>query len=528
MYALSRRVRLLLHALDGFVLAAVGSLVLLHIMPRALALGGFWSIAAGAIGLAVPALLEPLIFSRRAQTGHGPKGWAIAIGLLGLLSHTLIDGAAIGSERHPGALSWAIVLHRLPAGILVWWLVRPAFGLKRAWLMLSALILATIGGFLLGQRFDVLEERSLAVFEAFVAGALLHVLLSHGPELHGEHVPHNRVAELLGGALGVLMVALVPEASGHAHAQSLAGATTTDLLRLSYVIALPMIVGFALAGVVATLRSSADRRGLLAALLRPVGAGRAARELAATGDLLALAATPLLSLPAILVSLVLLGSVFTVLRFGLAVVASLAVTAIVGRAAPASVDPPPSVEPATTALRLGFVQLMDESAAWILFGAAVAVLAGDAKLAIPALVSVPAAALLALVPFVCATGATPLAAALIAAGLSPGSALAFLITGPMVHATSLAAIRERFGRPSAVRFALAALGTATLLGIIVDLALPALRPSALSFDLGGSVDRAAAICLLTLIAAALVRLGPRGFVQHMFRPSVSEHEHHHD
>src|SRR5688572_32373494 len=125
MYALSRRVRFLLHALDGFVLTAVGSLVLLHIAPRALALGGFWSLALGSIGLALPALFERMVFGRSA------KGWAIVLGLLGLVSHTLIDGAAIGSEKEASALSWAIVMHRLPAGILVWWLVRPAFGLKK-------------------------------------------------------------------------------------------------------------------------------------------------------------------------------------------------------------------------------------------------------------------------------------------------------------------------------------------------------------------------------------------------------------
>ena len=91
MYALSRRVRLLLSALDGFVLTAVGSLVLLHIAPRALALGGFWSLALGAIGLALPALFELMVLGQRA------RGWAIGLGLLGLASLTLIDGAALGA-----------------------------------------------------------------------------------------------------------------------------------------------------------------------------------------------------------------------------------------------------------------------------------------------------------------------------------------------------------------------------------------------------------------------------------------------
>ena len=40
--------------------------------------------------------------------------------------------------------------------------------------------------------------------------------------------------------------------------------------------------------------------------------------------------------------------------------------------------------------------------------------------------------------YVCASGATPLAAALIAAGVSPGAGIAFLLSGPATNITTSA------------------------------------------------------------------------------------------
>jgi len=48
--------------------------------------------------------------------------------------------------------------------------------------------------------------------------------------------------------------------------------------------------------------------------------------------------------------------------------------------------------------------------------------------------------------YVCATASVPIAAALIAGGVSPGAALAFLIMGPATNAATLAAIWKLLGR----------------------------------------------------------------------------------
>lgn len=48
--------------------------------------------------------------------------------------------------------------------------------------------------------------------------------------------------------------------------------------------------------------------------------------------------------------------------------------------------------------------------------------------------------------YVCATGSIPIAASLLAAGLSPGAALAFLITGPATNVTTLSTVWGLLGR----------------------------------------------------------------------------------
>ncbi len=70
--------------------------------------------------------------------------------------------------------------------------------------------------------------------------------------------------------------------------------------------------------------------------------------------------------------------------------------------------------------------------------------------------------------YVCATASTPIAASLITAGLSPGAALVFLITGPATNSAAIATLLKVLGRRStAIYLATVALG-ALATGLIVD------------------------------------------------------------
>ncbi|MEI6219040.1 MAG: SO_0444 family Cu/Zn efflux transporter [bacterium] len=74
--------------------------------------------------------------------------------------------------------------------------------------------------------------------------------------------------------------------------------------------------------------------------------------------------------------------------------------------------------------------------------------------------------------YVCATASVPIAAAMMAKGVSPGAALVFLMTGPATNAASLAAVWKVMGRRTALIYLGATAGTALASGLLLDWLLP--------------------------------------------------------
>lgn len=70
--------------------------------------------------------------------------------------------------------------------------------------------------------------------------------------------------------------------------------------------------------------------------------------------------------------------------------------------------------------------------------------------------------------YICATASTPIAAALILKGVSPGAALVFLLVGPATNVTSLSVLVGILGKKSVVRYLLVLSVMAVLFGLAVD------------------------------------------------------------
>lgn len=108
-------------------------------------------------------------------------------------------------------------------------------------------------------------------------------------------------------------------------------------------------------------------------------------------------------------------------------------------------------------LRYAFGEMFEDMAIYLLVGFLIAgVLAAlvppafvAERLASPTL-QIVALVLLGAPVYVCATAATPIAAVLVAKGVSPGAALAFLLAGPATNAASLAVLTKYLGRRSVV------------------------------------------------------------------------------
>ena len=70
--------------------------------------------------------------------------------------------------------------------------------------------------------------------------------------------------------------------------------------------------------------------------------------------------------------------------------------------------------------------------------------------------------------YVCATASVPIAAALIAKGLTPGAALVFLMTGPATNAAGFVTIWKILGRRTAIIYILTIAVCALASGLLLD------------------------------------------------------------
>lgn len=537
-------------ALDGFVFVAIGGLVLLEILPDVVEHAGWWVLPIVALGLWGPGWLEK-IFHRAAHRTHM---MTVLLSAVGLVVHTVFDGAAL-TEGGSSALGLAIVIHRIPVSLAVWWLLRPTWGPVVPLLMLAAMAGGTVAGYLLGGGLHVHEaEAGFAALQAFVAGSILHVVFNR-PHLHENmQQPPAQAdqAEGYGSVLGLLVFAVMLASQimlDHAPTDAL-----NRLLELSLAAAPALLLAYAAGGLVAAFLPESSvswlsRGGSLSQATRGMAVGmplpvcscgvvplyqsliqRGAPPSAAMAFLIA---TPEIGLDAILVSIPLLGTDMTIARVVAAALVALLVGWLVGRrvrVGQAQLSCCDKDEPDFSGskrarlgagLRYGFGELVDSTAPWVLFGLIVAaaaqpVLEQSWLQNIPASAQVVAFALLGLPLYVCATGSTPIVAVMLLAGVSPGAALAFLLTGPATNPATFGVLGRLHGSRAALAFGVATGGLAIVSGLVLNqlaLNLNLSQANLHAFPLW--LSWSALLGLLVLVVASVARRGARRFMSEL-------------
>lgn len=185
LYRLLRSRRPMVRALDLFVMVSISLLVALEVIPGTYGEGGWPSLlflVAGALG---PSLLER-VAGRLRREAHLA---ALYLALGGLVLHAMADGAGLapGPAAASDALGVAVVIHSIPVGLMVWWLVAPALGQRWAAWSIAAMALATVAGYGLGAGLNqFLGEQATAWMQALIAGSILHVVFGR-PHLDPAH-----------------------------------------------------------------------------------------------------------------------------------------------------------------------------------------------------------------------------------------------------------------------------------------------------------------------------------------------------
>jgi len=182
-YSAGRDKPLAKRALNATIVLTIAFIIAVHIIPEAFRYGGVLPVVVIVVGLAFPILLERL-FRKATDTAHLV---IVAIAATGLLVHAVIDGVALLPQSGTG-LAYAIILHRLPVGMALWWAIRPSFGKPAAIAAFALVIAATTTGYVVGDTvMQLAEARNLALLQAFVSGSLIHVVAFGVKHDHSHH-----------------------------------------------------------------------------------------------------------------------------------------------------------------------------------------------------------------------------------------------------------------------------------------------------------------------------------------------------
>jgi len=164
----------------------------LQVLPAAWEHRSLLVLAALLVGVTVPTLLERASHALHRHTDSA----ALVVGLSGFLLHTLLEGAALVPREGgvPATFALAVILHQIPVGLVVWWLLRPRYGPAIASGGVGSIVLGTLAGYGLGAEvLGGLHGTAAAAFQAFVSGTLVHVVFHQGRHDHAHDEGHGHI-----------------------------------------------------------------------------------------------------------------------------------------------------------------------------------------------------------------------------------------------------------------------------------------------------------------------------------------------
>lgn len=242
-YPLAKRTESWLNFFDALVLVSISGLTMLHLIPHSVEALGWPAIVAALIGFGLPAL-----FHRRSGSVQSTRLLEI-LALLGLVAHTLLDGMALymgdmhehHHEHEAGALlSLGVLLHRLPIGFFITWLLVPKRGKKSAFVVIALMAICTVLGFVMGSfAIPQLGLSGLNLLQALIAGTLLHVVFHNVSHKSVSNDASWALPSGMGAVAGVLILVFVEFAhGGHGHEE---GSALLNLWHMGAQLALPLL-----------------------------------------------------------------------------------------------------------------------------------------------------------------------------------------------------------------------------------------------------------------------------------------------
>lgn len=214
LHRVALRMPFTLPVLDGFIFVAIGGLVLQHSVMESFHLAGWPVVPVALLGFVGPTIGEKVLH----RAAHHVHRAALTLAMAGLAFHAALDGLALARSATPEAgitaLALAVILHRIPVSLTIWVLLRPPYGVAAALATLGLVGLSTVAGFFAGG--PLLGDSpgpGVGLFQALVAGSLLHVVVHRSPLQSGHGA--WRLPEGLGALAGAVLLWTIMAVAPH-------------------------------------------------------------------------------------------------------------------------------------------------------------------------------------------------------------------------------------------------------------------------------------------------------------------------
>lgn len=172
-------------------------IVVLHLFPESFRLAGVHALWMGVLGWGLPTLAEKIFPKHHVHFDALP----LILSTFGINIHCAMDGFSFALSEQSKALGFipdvsfewlpiAILIHRLPAAVFIWWLLCFKYSHTLAAWVLAVMGMATILGYAAGSWLlgGWITSNYYGMFQGLVAGSLLH-LASHGSGAFHRHHP---------------------------------------------------------------------------------------------------------------------------------------------------------------------------------------------------------------------------------------------------------------------------------------------------------------------------------------------------
>lgn len=558
-----------------FSVAAALTVVIVHLIPESADSLGMWALVGFSAGLVAPLFIEALLdrIARMRVTASPFDHDVITaeVGFAGLLIHQVGDGIGLwvtsGTAESSLNAAFALSAHTVPLATLFVLRFATLKGRRSALIHAGGLAAASAVGIIIGAIVpgDVISQFNPWV-EAVVAGLLLHVIT------HDLHIEKNRttvikIFDMAALVIGVGVTLLASHQHGSTHEAEHSGIGREAFLHAVFDLAIAsapvlfagLVGAAAIQAAAVPLRRALARAGgrageIRGSLLGAVGPTAAssvlgvAKRLQKYGSNAALVVAFVLAVPALGLETVgmtwqFLGWQLAAGRLVGAVAIAIVVAALVARFARPRVENETAgaaVESVTddTVGLSGFVRAFDEMllhvSPWMVVGLIAAayvqtLMPADQVATLSRMgLDVPLLLIAAVPTYVGAASVTPLAAVLLAKGVSPGAVVGALAIGPAINLAVINFVRRSYGVRAMWVLLAGCLAVGVVLAYGVNAAVPAVQAIAPDADHEhGFLSIAVAVLLLAFTARSLWQTGLRAWVSSLLGMSPDDAEHGH-